>query len=134
MNKIKFTLQKKHTDLNGHISEAGYLTVANEAIWQVFDSIGLNDIFLIEKIGPIVFDTHMHFKIEAMEGDKVIVHFKAKLSDDNRKICREIDIINQEGQVAVRIKSNGAFLDLEKRKVVSASYRISEKFNKHLSQ
>ena len=32
MNKVKFILKPKYTDLNGHISEAGYLTIANEAI------------------------------------------------------------------------------------------------------
>ena len=126
-------LKKKHSDFNGHVSEAGFLTIANEAIWQVFDAVGLSDIFLVEKIGPIIFDTFMQFKIEVMEGDTVIVHFKAKLSDDSRKIFREIDITNQEGQVAVRLKSNGAFLDLEKRKVTSASNAVREKFNRYLS-
>ena len=133
MNKIKFVLEKKHTDFNGHVSEAGYLTIANEAIWQVFNSIGLNDIFLAEKIGPIIFDTHMHFKVEAMEGERVTVHFKAKLSNDCRKISREIDIINENGQIAVKIISNGAFLDLTKRRVVSPSRKISGKFKEYLS-
>ena len=133
MNKIKFILEQTHTDFNGHVSEAGYLTIANEAIWRVFNSIGLNEIFLDEKIGPIIFDTHMHFKVEAMEGEKVTVHFKAKLSDDCRKIFREIDIINENGQIAVKIISNGAFLDLKKRRVVSASGKISRKFSEYLS-
>ena len=133
MNKIKIILEKKHTDFNGHVSEAGYLTIANEAIWQVFNSIGLTDIFFAEKIGPIIFDTHMHFKVEAMEGERVTVHFKAELSDDCRKISREIDIINENGQSAVKIISNGAFLDLTKRRVVSASRKISGKFKEYLN-
>ena len=133
MNKIKFILEQRHTDFNGHVSEAGYLTIANEAIWRVFNSIGLNEIFLAEKIGPIIFDTHMHFKVESMEGEKVTVHFKAKLSDDCRKIFREIDIINENGQISVKIISNGAFLDLKKRRVVSASGKISRKFSEYLS-
>ena len=133
MNKIKIILEKKHTDFNGHVSEAGYLTIANEAIWQVFNSIGLTDIFFAEKIGPIIFDTHMHFKVEAMEGERVTVHFKAELSDDCRKISREIDIINENGQIAVKIISNGALLDLTKRRVVSASRKISRKFKEYLS-
>ena len=133
MNKIKFTLEKKYTDFNKHVSEAGFLTIANDAIWQVFDSTGLSNIFLTEKIGPIIFDTHMQFLFEVMEGDKIIVHFKAKLSNDNRKIFREIDIINQKGQVAVKIKSNGAFLHLEKRRITAAPKKISEKFEQYLS-
>ena len=75
----------------------------------------------------------MQFRFEVMEGDKIIVHFKAKLSNDNRKIFREIDIINQKGQVAVKIKSNGAFLHLEKRRVTAAPKKISEKFEQYLS-
>ena len=133
MNKIKFLLEKKHTDFNGHVSEAAYLTIANDAIWQVFNLTGLNEIFLAEDIGPIIFDTHMHFKIEAMEGQKVTVHFKATLSDDYRKIFRNIDIINENGQIVVKIESNGAFLDLKKRRIVSASSKISGKFREYLS-
>tara|TARA_B100001093_G_C26262354_1_gene773311 strand:- start:26 stop:430 length:405 start_codon:yes stop_codon:yes gene_type:complete len=133
MNKITFILEQKHTDFNGHVSEAAYLTIANEAIWRVFNSIGLGQIFLAEKIGPIIFDTHMEFKAKAMEGDKVIVHFKAKLSDDCKKNFRDIDIINQNGRIAVKIKSNSAFLDLKKRRVVSASDRIGRKFKEYLS-
>ena len=132
MNKIKVILEQKHTDFNGHVSEAGYLTIANEAIWQVFNAIGLNAIFLNEKVGPIIFDTHMRFKVEAMEGDEITVHFKAELSNDCRKIFRNIDIINKNGQIAVQIKSNGAFLHLEKRRVVPASTRISRKFREFL--
>ena len=116
MNRVTFIVEQKHTDFNGHVSEAGYLTMANKAIWQVFNSIGLNHIFLAEKIGPIIFDTYMEFEAEAIEGDKVTIHFKAKLSNDCRKISRNINIINQNGQIAVKIKSNGAFLDLKKRR------------------
>ena len=68
MNKVKFILKPKYTDLNGNISEAGDLTIANEAIQKIFDSIGLIEIFLAEKIGPIIFDTQLHFKKEAMAG------------------------------------------------------------------
>ena len=74
----------------------------------------------------------MHFKVEVMEGDEITIHFKAKLSDDCRKIFRNIDIINKNGQVAVQIQSNGAFLHLEKRRVVPASARICRKFQKYL--
>ena len=133
MNKVKLIIKKKHIDLNGHISEAGYLTIANEAIWKIFENIGLNDIFRSEQIGPIIFDTHMHFRIEAFEGDEVLVHLKAKISQDNRKIFREINIFNQSGKVIVYIESNGAFLDLRKRKVIFAVKRITKKFDQYLS-
>ena len=132
MNKRKFTLGKKYCDFNGHISEAGYLTVANVAIWNTFNAVGLSKIFSEENIGPIIFDTHMHFNTEVMEGEEVTVHFRAKISKDNKKIFREIDIINKKDQCAVKIISNGAFLDLEKRKVISASDNIIAKFKKYL--
>ena len=132
MNKVKFILEPKYSDLNGHISEAGYLTIANEAIWKIFDSIGLIEIFLAEKIGPIIFATQLHFKKEAMAGEEVLIPFKAKLYASNRKILRKTDILNQAGEVAVQITSNGAFLNLKKRKVIPASDKIIRKFNKFL--
>ena len=66
-----------------------------------------------------------------MEGDEATIHFKATLSDDCRKIFRNIDIINKNSQIAVQIKSNGAFLHLETRRVVPASAIVCRKFQEY---
>ena len=44
----------------------------------------------------------MYVKIETMENDKVVVHLTAKLSADYKKIFRQIDIINQNKDIAYR--------------------------------
>ncbi len=75
----------------------------------------------------------MHFRVEAFEGDEVLVHLKAKISQDNRKIFREINIFNHSGKVIVYIESNGAFLDPRKRKVIFAVKQITKKFDRYLS-
>ena len=40
-NNVYVKLTHDHVGKNGHVSEAGYLTVANVAYWQICENVGL---------------------------------------------------------------------------------------------
>ena len=58
----------------------------------------------------------MEFKKEVFEGEEVMINLIFNISNDTRKIVRRLDIYNRETRLVVKIRSNGGFLDLEKRK------------------
>ena len=95
LNKVKAKLTADHVDRNGHVSEVGYLKVANWAYWEICDRVGLLDLYNLYKVSGIVFDTHMEFKKEVFEGEEVIVHLRFSISKDTRKISRQLDIISK---------------------------------------
>ena len=74
--KIFVKLTHDHVDKNGHVSEAGYLTVANLAYWQICENVGLLKLYDKYKISGIVFDTYLEFKKEVFEGEQVMIKLR----------------------------------------------------------
>ena len=132
LNRVFVTLTNDHIDRNGHVSEVGYLTVANFAYWQICDQVGLLKLYNQYKISGIVFDTHMDFKKEVFEGENVMVNLTFTIKKDVRKIVRLLNIHDRENRLVVKIKSNGGFLDLEKRKIVEPPQPILDTCLKYL--
>ena len=121
-------------DRNGHVSEVGYLTVANWAYWEICDRVGLLKLYNLYKVSGIVFDTHMEFKKEVFEGEQVTIHLRFSISNDNRKILRQLDIYNDKNELVVEIISKGGFLDLNKRKIVEPPKQILDICIKYLKE
>ena len=134
LNKVKAKLTADHVDRNGHVSEVGYLKVANWAYWEICDRVGLLDLYNLYKVSGIVFDTHMEFKKEVFEGEEVTIHLRFSISKDNRKILRQLDIYNDQDELVVKIISKGGFLDLKKRKIVEPPKQIIDICIKHLKE
>ena len=133
LNRVFAKLTSDHTDRNGHVSEAGYLTVANLAYWQICEQVGLLKLYSKYKISGIVFDTHMEFKKEVFEGENVLVNLTFNIQKDVRKIVRLLSIQNSNNRLVVKITSNGGFFDLEKRKIVEPPKPILDVCVKYLS-
>ena len=132
-NNVYVKLTHNHVDKNGHVSEAGYLTVANLAYWQICENVGLLKLYDKYKISGIVFDTYLEFKKEVFEGEQVMIKLRFSMLDDTRKIIRLLDIYDRENRLVVKITSNGGFLDLEKRKIVEPPKQILETCLKYLA-
>ncbi len=126
-------LTSDHTDRNGHVSEVGYLTVANFAYWQICEQVGLLKLYNQYNISGIVFDTHMEFKKEVFEGEKVMINLTFTIKNDIRKIVRLLNVQDSNNRLVVKITSNGGFLDLEKRKIVEPPKPILDVCLKYLN-
>ena len=132
INSVYVKLTHDHVDKNGHVSEVGYLTVANLAYWQICEKVGLLKLYDKYKISGIVFDTYMEFKKEVFEGEQVTIKLRFSIFDDTRKIIRLLDIYDRENRLVVKITSNGGFLDLEKRKIIQPPKEILDACLKYL--
>ena len=132
-NNVYVKLTHDHVDKNGHVSEAGYLTVANLAYWQICENVGLLKLYDKYKISGIVFDTYLEFKKGVFEGEQVMIKLRFSMLDDTRKIIRLLDIYDREKRLVVKITSNGGFLDLEKRKIVEPPKQILDTCLKYLA-
>ena len=126
LNSAFVKLTNDHVDRNGHVSEVGYLTVANFAYWKICDQVCLLKLYNQYKISGIVFDTHMEFRKEVFEGEEVMISLIFTITNDIRKIVRRLDIYDRENRLVVKITSNGGFLDLERRKIVEPPKPILE--------
>ena len=134
LNSVFVKLTSDHIDQNGHVSEAGYLIVANLAYWKICEQVGLFKLYSKYKISGIVFDTYMEFKKEVFEGEEVMINLRFNITNDTRKIVRLLDIYDRENRLVVKITSNGGFLDLEKRKIVEPPKKILDTCLKYLRE
>ena len=116
INKVFVKLTSDHTDRNGHVSEVGYLTVANFAYWQICEQVGLLKLYNQYNISGIVFDTHMEFKKEVFEGEKVMINLTFTIKNDVRKIVRLLNIQDSNNRLVVKITSNGGFFGFREKK------------------
>ena len=133
LNRVFTKLTNDHTDRNGHVSEVGYLAVANFAYWEICDQVGLLELYNQYNISGIVFDTHMEFKKEVFEGEKVMINLTFTIKNDIRKIVRLLNIRDSNNRLVVKITSNGGFFDLEKRKIVEPPKPILDVCLKYFS-
>ena len=131
LNSVFVKLTSDHIDKNGHVSEAGYLTVANLAYWKICEQVGLLKLYSKYKISGIVFDTYMEFKKEVFEGEEVMINLKFNITNDTRKIVRLLDIYDRENCLVVKITSNGGFW-ISKKKNRRATKKILDTCLKYL--
>ena len=132
LNTIETELTAQDIDNNGHVSEVGYLKVANWAYWEICERVGLLKLYNQYRVSGIVFDTHMKFKKEIFKGEQITVRLRLSILSDIRKIVRKLDIFNNENELVVEIISTGGFLDLEKRKIVEPPKQVLDTCLKYL--
>ena len=98
LNRIETQLTAEDVDNNGHVSEVGYLKVANWAYWEICERVGLLKLYNQYGVSGIVFDTHMKFKKEILKGEHITVRLRFSVLSDTRKIIRRLDIFNNENE------------------------------------
>ena len=91
----------------------------------------LGEIYQEEKVGPIVFDTNIVFRKEIFLNDEITVKmYFINVVEEGRKWTRLNEIYNSKRELCAKVISNGSFLDLVKRRVVSPPNKIYEMFLK----
>ena len=128
--KRRITLE--HIDCNQHVSESIYYKIAIDVLQDLHQELGLNDLFATEQTAPIVFSSNIEFFREVFVDEEVtiaVVLFPE--SPDFRKWRRLFEIYNQADELSAKIISQGAFFDLQTRKVKAPSLGLYKAFKSH---
>jgi len=132
MRKKKIIVTDKYIDQNGHVGEAGYLSIAIDALWEFNKDIGTSQKFLELSCAPVTFSSQIDYLKEVFEHEEI--EFKIeKLTppEDKRKWVRKIQIFKSTGELAVKILADGAWFDLKTRKITTPPNEIMEIFDKN---
>jgi YbgC/YbaW family acyl-CoA thioester hydrolase len=122
-NSIKFEYEvqilERHLDSFGHVNNATYLELYEEARWDFITKggYGLNTIQK-EKKGPIVLETTVKFRKEIKNREKIRIisqatEIKGKIMKMHQMILNEKDEISSEAFFTF------GFMDLKERKLIS---------------
>ena len=68
-----FKIRSFHTDSFGHVNNARYLELLEEARWQFAEHHGLIDLLNEENLGFIIMQLNLRFRFPVVEGDTIQV-------------------------------------------------------------
>jgi thioesterase III len=68
-----FKIRSFHTDSFGHVNNARYLELLEEARWQFAEHHGLIDLLNAENLGFIIMQMNLRFRLPVVEGDTIQV-------------------------------------------------------------
>lgn len=119
--KFDYRVQVKefHLDTFGHVNNAMYLTLYEEARWDFITAhnFGLERI-KAEKMGPVIIEAHVKYKRELV--NREWIHIQSAPGEINGKIM-EINqqMMKADGKIASEARFVIGFMDLKERKLVA---------------
>ncbi|MHA6249572.1 acyl-CoA thioesterase [Pontibacter sp. CAU 1760] len=119
-----------HLDVNMHMRHSAYADFAAQARIAVLDSLGLDfAVFQSLKVGPILFREELVYlkEIGINENIKVTIELFKSRRDGSRWSIRHI-VYREDGLRAAVVTVDGAWLDVEKRKLTVLPPDLVEKF------
>lgn len=115
------TILENHLDTFGHVNNANYLTLYEEARWDFItkNNLGLKEI-LETKIGPVLLDLNLTFKAELKNRDKIKIVSQARTEMRNKFVMLlDQKMIKEDGKIASTLTLSVGLMDLNARKLIS---------------
>lgn len=117
----EMTILEHHLDTFGHVNNATYLELYEEARWDFITQNGMSLKDIMEKKqGPVVLDLNLTFKSELLNREKIkIVSVARKEMRNKYALVLDQKILKEGDKVASTLSLTVGMMDLEKRKLLS---------------
>ena len=115
-------------DIMGHLNHARYLTLYEEARWQLCNDAGHSlQVMQRENLGFVILDAYVQYKKEVCNRDALII--RTRFCEMNNKVWTiEQTMERTDGVICSTIKIKAALFDLKARKLVIPTATWWEKF------
>lgn len=113
------TILEHHLDTFGHVNNAVYLQIFEEARWHIVTERGYGLDFVRQTgIGPTILEINLKFKRELRLRQKVVIRTRlASLEGKTHTLQQQI--INEAGETCCEAEFKLALFDLKARKIVA---------------
>lgn len=117
--EYKFQVLEHHLDTFGHVNNATYLSLYEEARWDFITANGYGlDVTRQERKGPVILDVHCRYKREILNREVITIHSQAFESKGKiGKIHQEM--IKESGDIASDATFTIGFMDFKERKLIN---------------
>jgi acyl-CoA thioester hydrolase len=118
----ELTITEKHLDTFGHVNNATYLELYEEARWDLITAggWGLKEI-QARKIGPVVTSINIQYKRELKNREKVRIETIFGGFRNSKILYLDQQMVKEDGTVANVMKLEAGLFDLEKRRLLDPS-------------
>lgn len=119
--KYEVVIKEHHLDSYQHVNNAMYLSLYEEARWDLISGRG----YTYEKVhqtgqGPVILDVHLSFLRELKLREKISITVEM-LSYEGKVFKLKQQMLKADGTVASEAVFTGAFFDLKARKLILPS-------------
>ena len=113
------TILEKHLDTFGHVNNAIYLSLYEEARWDFITKggFGLEEIQK-KKIGPVVLELNIKFTAELKNREDIVIHSKVLGMKNALVMEMEQSMLKPDGTIASIMNISFGLFDLQKRKLI----------------
>ena len=117
-------------DANMHLRHSAYADFAAQARVEMLDALGVTgSVMLQEKIGPILFREETVYLKEIRPGDTVMVNcLLRKCRADGSRWSFMQEIFRSDNILAARVNTDGAWIDMNSRKLTAPPHSFTERF------
>jgi YbgC/YbaW family acyl-CoA thioester hydrolase len=117
---FEYSLQIKehHLDSFGHVNNATYLELYEEARWQFIteNGYGYKEVHEFKK-GPVILDCHIRFKNEILLRERLTIKSN-QMKVKGKIMYLEQEMIKENGKIASSATFTIGFMDLAQRKLI----------------
>lgn len=119
--EYKVLIREQHLDSYGHVNNATYLALYEEARWEAITQRGYGYKKVHETgLGPVVLDINVRFSKELKLREMIVITLEV-LSYEG-KICKlKQQMIKENNEIASEALITISFFDLKNRKLISAN-------------
>ena len=117
--QYELVIKEHHLDSFGHVNNAMYLALYEEARWDFIEKNGYGlKTILSEKKGPVLLEVNLKFKRELINRETITIvtdeqWIKGKIMGLRQRMINSDDKVCSEATFVI------GFMDLEKRKLIS---------------
>lgn len=114
-----YTLQIKehHLDMFGHVNNATYLALFEQARWEIITANGYGmNVMLETGIGPTILAIHIQFLKEIRLREEITI--KTKLISYEGKVAKLKQEMIRDGEICCNAELTIALFDLKERKII----------------
>lgn len=114
----EFTVDPDLLDDYGHVNNARYLDLYEDARWDILNKSGYGqEMVKMSKKGPVILEVNVRFKSELLPGQKIRIETISRRKNDKIFYFDQV-MINEEGKEASKAVFTYSLFDLEKRKMI----------------
>jgi YbgC/YbaW family acyl-CoA thioester hydrolase len=115
------TIRESHLDTFGHVNNAQYLSLFEEARWELITErgFGLKEIKETQT-GPVVLEANLKFKRELKLREKIVIKTYAP-AGGGKVVSLKQEMVKADGAVACEATFVIAFFDTKARKIIEPS-------------
>ena len=119
--EYEVTIKENHLDSFGHVNNAVYVQLYEEARWDFITKNGFGlDVIQKLQVGPVLLDMQVRFKREIKNREKIKIFSQSKEIISSRIMTLEQKMVNKDGKVASEALFTVGFFDMKERKLIDA--------------